>query len=86
MLHISISASLYRPLALHVQIAKKHRNVLQLQEATHESLQDEQQMVLNKESMEYSSQLKKLQAKCPHHDQQQNTYNPDDIVAKLQVS
>ena len=31
MLHISISATLYRPLAIHALISKQNRNIVQLQ-------------------------------------------------------
>ena len=43
MLHISISATLYRPLAIHALISKQNRNIVQLHEATHENLQVQHQ-------------------------------------------
>ena len=90
MLHISISASLYRPLSVHALISKQHRNVVQLHETTHENLEENQNMgipssaTLNKENIEHQNHLKKLQNQCPHHNHHEN-YDPDDIVAKLQT-
>ena len=42
MLHISISAALYRPLGVHVKITKTHKNVVQLTQALHEDMLLEQ--------------------------------------------
>lgn len=83
MLHISISAALYRPLAIHVLISKKNRNIVQLHEATEETVENHQ-AVNNKESKEHQNHLKKLQLKCQHQ-QQNHHFDPDDIVYKLQV-
>ena len=91
MLHISISAALYRPLAIHVLIAKQYRNVVQLHEASSETIQHEaaaaDQVFLNKESAEHQKHMKKLQTHCHHHghQSQHQNFDPDDIVAKLQV-
>ena len=80
MLHISISAAVYRPLAVHVQIPQKHRNVVQLHEASHgEITVQNQQATINKEPTDFH--VKKLQSTCHHS----VPYDPDDIVAKLQV-
>lgn len=83
MLHISISAAAYRPLAIHVLISKKNRNIVQLHEATEETMEN-QHVFNNKESKEHQNHMKKLQLKCQHQ-QQNHHYDPDDIVHKLQV-
>ena len=51
MLHISISAALYRPLGVHVQITNKksHQNVVKLTQASEDDIIMEQQHLLNKE-------------------------------------
>lgn len=78
MLHISISATLYRPLAVHALISKQNRNVVQLHEATHETIEEQQNLipssVVNKENVENQNHMKKLQHQCPHH--QHQTYDP----------
>ena len=85
MLHISISAAVYRPLAVHVIISKQNRNVVQLQEATSETLKD-QQLNMNKESIEHQHHLRKIHSHYLHHHTHHQIYDPDDIVAKLQVN
>ena len=84
MLHISISAALYRPLAIHVLITSEHKEIVNLQEATQENLH-EQEMLLNKESQESQKHMRKLQNHCHHGHSQHHQYDPDDMVAKLQV-
>ena len=53
MLHISISAALYRPLGVHVQITNKksphQNNVVKLTQASEDDIIMEQQHLLNKE-------------------------------------
>ena len=81
MLHISISATLYRPLAVHALISKQNRNVVQLHEATHETIEEQQNLipssVVNKENVENQNHMKKLQHQCPHH--QHQTYDPGKV-------
>ena len=90
MLHISISAALYRPLAVHVQVTKsQHRNVIQLTEASHEDIL-EQQNFINKEIPECQHHMRKLH-NSHHHQYHHNhhmahEHNPDEVVARLQVS
>ena len=89
MLHISISAALYRPLAVHVQVTKsQHRNVIQLTEASHEDIL-EQQNFINKEIPECQHHMRKLH-NSHHHQYHHNhhmahEHNPDEVVARLQV-
>ena len=87
MLHISVSAALYRPLAVHVLITSEHKEVVNLHEATEENLQ-EQEWLLTRESQEHQKQLRKLQNHCQHghhhHHHHHHHYDPDDMVAKLQ--
>ena len=66
MLHISISAALYRPLATHVLITKQ-KEVVNLQEATEENLQEQQELLLNKDSNIHGLKPKKVQNHCYHH-------------------
>lgn len=86
MLHISISAALYRPLATHVRIMSKHQKstVVQLQEATAEAIKD-QQYLLNKEPLEHQHHLKKLQSHQSSHHHHSNGVDPEAIMARLQV-
>ena len=85
MLHISISAAVYRPLAVHVLISKQNRNIVKLQEATSDALK-EQQINVNKESLEHQNHFRKMQSHFHnHHHLHHQVYDPDDIVAKLQV-
>ena len=83
MLHISISAALYRPLAIHVLITSEHKEIVNLQEATQENIQ-EQEMLINRETHEHQKHLRKLQHHC-QHGHHHHQYDPDDMVAKLQV-
>ena len=66
MLHISISAALYRPLAIHVLITKQ-KEVVNLQEATEENLQEQQELLLNKDNNHDFLKPKKFQNQCFHH-------------------
>ena len=85
MLHISVSAALYRPLAIHVQITKKHRNVVQLTQASQDDILEHQ--LMNKELPECQNHLKKLHSSTYHpHIQQSHDHNPEDVVARLHVS
>ena len=84
MLHISISAALYRPLAIHVLITNEHKEIVNLQEATQETIQEQELLLVNKETNEHQKHLRKLQSHC-HHGHHHHQYDPDDMVAKLQV-
>ena len=84
MLHISVSAALYRPLAIHVQITKKHRNVVQLTQASQDDILEHQ--LMNKELPECQNHLKKLHSSTYHpHIQHAHDHNPEDVVARLHV-
>ena len=65
MLHISISAALYRPLGVHVQITNKksphQNNVVKLTQASEDDIIMEQQHLLNKEIPEHQNHMRKLQ-------------------------
>ena len=94
MLHISISAALYRPLGVHVQITKKsHGNVVQLTQASEDDIIMEQQHLLNKEIPEHQNHMRKLQnchQHLHHHMHHHNhhlahDHNPEDVVERLHV-